>query len=55
MDIWKINFLKLITTVHKCILKNCKRAIQKVKKNLGNHMTFLKKLCNTKKGNKFHS
>lgn len=35
MDIWKINFLKLITMVCECILKNCKRAIQKVRKKPG--------------------
>lgn len=55
MDIWKINFRKLITMVRECILKNCKRAIQKVTKKLVNHMMFLKNLCYTKEGNKFHS
>lgn len=31
--------------IHECILINHKPVIQKVKKNIGNHITFKKKFC----------
>lgn len=34
--------------IHECILINHKMVIQKVKKNLGNHITFQKKFGYTK-------